>query len=158
MPRMFPFGQAPGGLPPGVSRSLGPSSTVALAACCTLLTSFRSPGGPPPQGRSHRGSFAARVDPAEISSSSGSDTAAPAAGSAGQARGAARDTGSPAYRPGPRGPSIHRDPHSRAQRRLPLATAAPPVQAATSRSRQLRVSLPGGFRLRRPFSCSGRVA
>ncbi|KAJ1143836.1 hypothetical protein NDU88_010138 [Pleurodeles waltl] len=69
MPRLFPFGQAPGGLPPGVSRSLGPSSTVALAACCTLLTSFRSPGGPHRRGRSHRGSFAARVDPAAISSS-----------------------------------------------------------------------------------------
>ncbi|KAJ1108876.1 hypothetical protein NDU88_006246 [Pleurodeles waltl] len=69
MLRLFPFGRTPGGLPPGVSRSPGPSSTVALVACRTLLTSLRSPGGPHRRGRSHRGSFAARLDPAEISSS-----------------------------------------------------------------------------------------
>ncbi|KAJ1131253.1 hypothetical protein NDU88_009592 [Pleurodeles waltl] len=69
MLRLFPFGRTPGGFPPGVSRSPGPSSTVALVACRTLLTSLRSPGGPHRRGRSHRGSFAARLDPVEISSS-----------------------------------------------------------------------------------------
>ncbi|KAJ1192405.1 hypothetical protein NDU88_001712 [Pleurodeles waltl] len=158
MLRLFPFGRTPGGFPPGVSRSPGPSSTVALVACRTLLTSLRSPGAPTAGGAP----IAAPSPPGWIrrrsALQSGSDAATPAAGSAGQARGAARDTGSSAHSSGLRGPPLHRDPRSRPQRRLPLANAAPPVQAATSRSKQLRVSSPGGFRLRRPFSCSCRVA
>ncbi|KAJ1150500.1 hypothetical protein NDU88_003291 [Pleurodeles waltl] len=65
----FVEAQVPGGLPLGASRSPGPSSAIALAACRTLLTSLGSPGGPHRRGRSHRGSFAARADPVEIKSS-----------------------------------------------------------------------------------------
>ncbi|KAJ1207120.1 hypothetical protein NDU88_002512 [Pleurodeles waltl] len=121
MPRLSPFRQIPGGLPPGVSRSLGPSSTIALAHCSPHLGARGAPtAAPSPPGRIRRRS----------NLQSGSDAAAPAAGAARQARGTARDTGSPVCSSGQRVPSIHQGPRSRAQRRLPLATAAPPVQSS----------------------------
>ncbi|KAJ1130662.1 hypothetical protein NDU88_009012 [Pleurodeles waltl] len=63
------LGQVPGGLPLEVSRSLGPGSSIALAACRTLLTLLGSRGGPYRRGRFHRGSFTSRADPEGIVSS-----------------------------------------------------------------------------------------
>ncbi|KAJ1172770.1 hypothetical protein NDU88_004612, partial [Pleurodeles waltl] len=80
---------------------------------------------------------------------SGSDAAAPAAGAARQARGAARDTATPGAPFAARGSavlSIHQGPRSRAQRRLP------PGHRCTPGPGQLRQgagssesALPGGF-------------
>ncbi|KAJ1128525.1 hypothetical protein NDU88_006903 [Pleurodeles waltl] len=98
----FVEAQVPGGLPLGASRSPGPSSTIALAACRTLLTSL---GSPPPQG----------VFPSWLLRRPG--------GSGGdQVFKAARTPGTPGAPFAARGsavPSIHQGPRSRAQRRLP---------------------------------------
>ncbi|KAJ1144211.1 hypothetical protein NDU88_010513 [Pleurodeles waltl] len=155
----FVEAQVPGGLPLGASRSPGPSSTIALAACRTLLTSLGSPGGPHRRGRSHRGSFAARADPVEIKSSN----------RLGRRSSCSRRRQAGALcRPG------HREPRLQLGQRRPFNPPGPTLQgpapapsrpplhprsrAVASRSRQLRVSPPGRFRLRRPFSHSGRVA
>ncbi|KAJ1092865.1 hypothetical protein NDU88_005975 [Pleurodeles waltl] len=156
----FVEAQVPGGLPLGASRSPGPSSTIALAACRTLLTSLGSPGGPHRRGRSRRGSFAARADPVEIKSSKrlGRRSSCSRRRQAGARRrpghreprlqlGAAPSLQSTrAHAPGPSAGSLSRPP------------LHPRSRAVASRSRQLRVSPPGRFRLRQPFSHSGRVA
>ncbi|KAJ1192342.1 hypothetical protein NDU88_001653 [Pleurodeles waltl] len=158
MLRLFPFGRTPGGFPPGVSRSPGPSSTVTLVACCTLLTSLRSPGGPHRRGRSHRGSFAARLDPAEISSSK--RLGRRNSHSRLRRTGARRSPGHRELRsqlgaarsPTPPGPALQAPaPAPPRQRRTPGPSSYVKEQAAPSQFSR-------GFRLRRPFSCSCRVA